>query len=129
MTYRYYLRNRPPSIGTHPNNPDKVEGYNPRQPAPISGYLSWGYVEYGAPLSNESIANYELFEDRVTMPSKVVELVKFAHDEGVNEAIETIFDKSYKEYGIELNGYLKTIGLLYGSRENIIAGFHKIAGM
>ncbi len=127
MNYKYYFRNRPPSIGTHPKNPEKTEGWNPRQPAPISGYLAWGYVEYSIPLNDEDIKSYELFEDRIEPPKEVKELIKFANDEGFELAISTIFE--YKEYGIVFNNYLKSLNMPFASKDNIIQGFRKLAGV
>lgn len=125
--HRYYFRNRPPSIGTHPKNPDIVISWYPRQNTPVSNSLAWGYVEYSNELTIDEINNYELFEDIINMPDKVKDLVKFVHDEGIDEALNVAFE--YKEYGLSLNSYLKSIGLLAGSKQNIKVGLSKIAGV
>ena len=99
----------------------------PKREAPVSKVLCWGYVEYDHELSQEDINNYELFEDRVNIPQRVAELIKYAHDEGINEAIAEMFKS--KEYGIAVNNYLKEIGKPHAARQNIINGFKQIAGV
>ena len=58
-TYRYYLKNRPPSIGTHPVGAIVVEAFDRRlEVAP--GLYAWGYVDYEKPLTTMEVVNFEL---------------------------------------------------------------------
>jgi hypothetical protein len=56
--YRYYLTQRPPSIGTHPRGTTEVVAFDER--TKIDGIEAWGYVEYSQPLSESQIDDYEL---------------------------------------------------------------------
>lgn len=59
--YRYYLTNRPPSIGTHPrDNCINVVGYDDIKN--INGIEAWGYVEYAMPLPQSVLDDYELID-------------------------------------------------------------------
>lgn len=64
---RYYLLNRPPSIGTQPPGFTNRETRVPRQdiPANPDGYdrPAWGYVDYDAPLPLAQVFGYELEPD------------------------------------------------------------------
>ena len=59
--HRYYLTQRPPSIGTHPKGAAEVVGFDFKQDC--GGFRAWGYVEYDEPLSDKEIANFELREE------------------------------------------------------------------
>jgi hypothetical protein len=97
MKYTYYFRNRPPSIGTHPKGAIEVVSWMPKQETP-TGNLAFGYVAYSDPLSTEEIQNYELFEDKPEMPKYIQEIVKYVHEYGVTDAMETISgSKSYRD--------------------------------
>ena len=54
MAYRYYLTQRPPSLGTQPRGTINIVAYDER----ING--KWGYVEYKEPLTDHQINSYEL---------------------------------------------------------------------
>jgi hypothetical protein len=58
--FRYYLTQRPPSIGTHPREAIKVESFDTKQE--FEGVSCWGYVEYEKALTDKQIEEYELFE-------------------------------------------------------------------
>lgn len=57
--FRYYLKNRPPAIGTHPKGAVNVVSFDKRTEV-HPGIYAWGYVDYTAPLSYEEIINFEL---------------------------------------------------------------------
>lgn len=59
--YRYYLTQRPPSIGTHPGGAARVEGFDHRMMTEY-GFRAWGWVEYPEPLTSEQVESYELRE-------------------------------------------------------------------
>lgn len=53
--YRYYLTQRPPSLGTHPSkNVENVVSFDEK----TNGV--WGYVDYTCPLTEKEISDYEL---------------------------------------------------------------------
>ena len=52
--YRYYLTQRPPSLGTHPKGACNIVSHGKK----IDGV--WGYVEYRHPLTDKQIRDYEL---------------------------------------------------------------------
>lgn len=58
--YRYYLTQRPPSIGTHPNGTSNVVSFDTKQE--FEGINCYGYVEYKNPLTEKQINDYELVE-------------------------------------------------------------------
>lgn len=59
--HRYYLRSRPPFIGTHPVDAIVVESFEKRlEVAP--GLYAWGYVDYERPLTAEEIDAFDLAE-------------------------------------------------------------------
>ena len=64
---RYYLTQRPPSIGTFPNSknnkPTKVESFVSKITIQEIDKECWGYVEYKEPLTNKEISDYELIEE------------------------------------------------------------------
>ena len=107
MTYRYYLKNRPPGIGTIPDNPAYVEDWGTRLESPIMHRGAWGCVEYEQALTQEQIYNYELFVDMAIRPAAVHELICFAREEGIELAAHEL---TTKEYGLPLMDYLKAIG-------------------
>lgn len=55
---RYYLTQRPPSIGTHPNGAKIVKTFDSK--ITFEGVECWGYVEYDKYLTNKQISDYEL---------------------------------------------------------------------
>lgn len=91
--YRYYYLHRPPSIGTQPEGFINHESWLPAKTTP-HGRTAFGWVEYDRPLTPEETSRYELFEDEVELPKLVKELVQFAHDEGIDEAMKAI-DATY----------------------------------
>ncbi len=111
ITYRYYLKNRPPGIGTIPESPSYVENWGTRLESPLMHRGAWGCVEYENELTQEQIYNYELFVDMAIMPPQVHELICFARDEGIDEAAKEL---TSKEYGAPLMAYLKVIGRRQG---------------
>jgi hypothetical protein len=100
--FKYYLRNRPPDIGTYPKGAVMKEAWLPRKVTP-KGNMAFGWVSYDRELTPDEIKNYELFVDETVMPKLVAELIKFTHDEGINEGYKEL--KS--EYGKALIGWLK----------------------
>lgn len=58
-TYRYYLKNRPPSIGTHPAGAVLVEAFDKRLEV-ATGLYAWGYADYEKPLTVAEVENFEL---------------------------------------------------------------------
>lgn len=65
-TYRYYLRNRPPSIGTHPAGAvntvaTEYQRMSDEFQSEKSDFWAHGYVEYGHPLTLPEIYGYQLF--------------------------------------------------------------------
>lgn len=59
--YRYYLTQRPPSIGTYPEGAVEVEGFDHREMTEY-GFRAWGWAEYPEPLTDKQIADFELRE-------------------------------------------------------------------
>ena len=59
---RYYLTQRPPSIGTHPKGAVNTVAFDYRQDC--GGFYAWGYVEYSDPLTDKEIADFELREEQ-----------------------------------------------------------------
>jgi hypothetical protein len=72
MSNRYYLLNRPPSLGTHPPGETGRETWLPKRaiPTDLPGYerQACGYVEYAAPLPLAQVWNYELEPDPAHRP-------------------------------------------------------------
>ena len=61
MAYRYYLTQRPPSIGTHPKeNVLNVEAFDFKERVEEIGRNALGCVEYSEPLTAQQVDNYEL---------------------------------------------------------------------
>ena len=58
--YRYYLTQRPPSLGTHPNGTSNIVSFDNKQE--FEGVNCYGYVEYEKPLTETQINDYELVE-------------------------------------------------------------------
>lgn len=62
MTYRYYLRMRPPFIGCFP----KLDTLTDVCPFDFLQQteqgMAWGYVDYSAPLTDKQVYDYELSE-------------------------------------------------------------------
>jgi tRNA G10 N-methylase Trm11 len=58
--HKYYLTQRPPSMGTHPKGTTKVVAFDQRQFVDEIGREAWGYVEYDKELSDKDIDDYEL---------------------------------------------------------------------
>ncbi len=100
--FKYYFRNRPPDIGTHPKGAVMKEAWLPRKVTP-KGNMAFGWVSYERELTPEEIKSYELFLDETVMPKLVAELIKFTHDEGINEGYKEL--KS--EYGKAFIDWLK----------------------
>ena len=69
--HRYYLTQRPPSIGTHPNGALKTVSFDNKQN--FEGVNCWGYVEYENPLTEAQINDYELTEKRALYDTKLAE--------------------------------------------------------
>lgn len=57
--HRYYLTQRPPCIGTHPDGAVRVEAFDHRDMTEY-GFRAWGWVEYSDPLTPEQVNSYEL---------------------------------------------------------------------
>jgi len=64
MGYKYYLTQRPPSIGTFP---DKADGstiglhcFDYKEYVAEINRKAWGYVVYSKPLTQKEIDDYEL---------------------------------------------------------------------
>lgn len=72
MSYRYYLPNRPPTIGTHPQGASEQQAWLPKQaiPADLPGYerQACGYVVYPAPLPLRQVWQYELEPTPTNLP-------------------------------------------------------------
>ncbi len=60
MGYRYYLINRPPSIGTHPAGEIDREVWIPRRTIPNTERDCYGWVEWAEPLDFEQVWGYEM---------------------------------------------------------------------
>lgn len=72
MSYRYYLRLRPPSISTHPAGAVNQECWSPVRPVPpgpVKGYQTkaHGFVDYAEPLPLNEIFHWDLLPDPATM--------------------------------------------------------------
>ena len=83
--HRYYLTQRPPSIGTHPNGALKTVSFDNKQN--FEGVNCWGYVEYENPLTEAQINDYELTEKK----SYIYEI----NGENINLANENLKDIEY----------------------------------
>lgn len=62
--YRYYSTQRPVAPGTYPksqdNKPTEIVNYDYRQPVENGQLQAWGYLEYGKPLTEQQMSDYEL---------------------------------------------------------------------
>lgn len=61
--YRYYSTQRPIAPGTYPNGENKpvvIENFDDRQTVENGQLQAWGYLEYGKPLSQKEMNDYEL---------------------------------------------------------------------
>ena len=60
--YRYYSIRRPVDIGTYPREaePVKIVNFDSRTPVEDGAFEAWGYLEYGSPLTDMQIGDYEL---------------------------------------------------------------------
>lgn len=83
--YRYYLTQRPPSIGTHPNGASNIVSFDNKQE--FEGINCYGYVEYENPLTEKQINDYELIEK---VKPKVEEI---SHKEVENVNTREIIEK------------------------------------
>lgn len=125
--YRYYYSHRPPGIGTQPGGFINHEPWLPARTAP-HGRTAFGWVEYDRPLSPEEISGYELFEDEPELPKLVRELVQFAKDEGIDEAMKAID----AEYGRAVWDWLKSqkrIRAGAGQKEQVRDEIMRLAGI
>jgi len=61
--HRYYLTQRPPSLGTIPKGAINIKDYNGKILTEEIGFEVWGYAEYDKPLTPKQICNYELMEN------------------------------------------------------------------
>lgn len=64
--FRYYSTQRPVSPGTYPKNNNVVEIFNYDKKTNIEGTVTWGYIDYKQPLSQELAISYELKPDKTT---------------------------------------------------------------
>jgi len=71
--YRYYLAERPPSLGTHPKGTVDMKGFDNKTDVPEIGGKAWGYVEYDHPLTDKQVSDYEL------KPAPGIDLQTFGH--------------------------------------------------
>lgn len=60
--YRYYLTQRPPSIGTFPKKAVEIESFDSREFVEEIGRPAWGWVEYKEPLTEKQVYDYELMK-------------------------------------------------------------------
>lgn len=58
--HRYYLTQRPLSIGTFPGKPASMESFDSKQYVNDIGRPAWGWVEYSEPLTDKQVIAYEL---------------------------------------------------------------------
>lgn len=58
--HRYYLTQRPASLGTHPKGTTDLVNFDDKQQVDDIGREAWGYVEYDKPLTDAQISDYEL---------------------------------------------------------------------
>lgn len=67
--YRYYLTQRPATLGTFPkpqgNRVLSIENFDERTFCEEIGREAWGYVEYEKPVSEVLLRNYEMVEGGV----------------------------------------------------------------
>lgn len=66
--HRYYLTQRPPSIGTHPRGTTNVVAFDNKQPVEGIGKDAWGYVDYDKELTDNQANDYELTKDANETP-------------------------------------------------------------
>lgn len=64
MLYTYYLTNRPPDIGTYPNNGNiaSMEAFSHREYVQSIERYAWGWVSYTEPLTDKEVKDYELVQ-------------------------------------------------------------------
>jgi len=66
MECKYYLTQRPHSLGTFPDSKNNkamgLHGYDNKEYVEDIGCDAWGYVTYKEPLTDKEISDYELVE-------------------------------------------------------------------
>lgn len=60
--YRYYLTQRPASIGTQPSGAENITNFDSKQYVDEISKEAYGYVEYSHKLSENQMEDYELVE-------------------------------------------------------------------
>lgn len=60
--YRYYLTQKPASIGTQPSGAENITNFDGKQYVNEIGKEAYGYVEYSYKLSKNQMEDYELVE-------------------------------------------------------------------
>lgn len=133
MNNRYYLLNRPPTIGTHPPGAIEQEVWLPKRviPAVLPGYdrQACGYVVYGEPLPLTQVWKYELEPDPANLPLWLVYRYWLDGSQAAQDATWLIRDAwesdiaalddpvdlvllEYKEQGGQLNLLLEMLAML-----------------
>ena len=64
--YKYYLLMRPRSIGTNPKDATGWIDYDERRFIPEIGKYAWGELYFRRQLTEEEVAEYELFDGGYT---------------------------------------------------------------
>ena len=92
--YRYYLTQRPPSIGTQPSGASNIVSFDSKQD--FDGVNCYGYVEYKEPLSQSQIKDYELFEKN-NSKEQIINPQETKNKEISQEEIKNIVDDIVEE--------------------------------
>lgn len=96
MGYKYYSTMRPISIGTFPDNGTIIEilNFSTQQMVESIGKMAWGYINYGKPLTEKQISDYELvaehpadYEDKQLICDYLLEALKLTRGQGNLETL------------------------------------------
>ncbi len=105
--YKYYSTQRPIDIGTFPkteNGPVQIVNFDTREGVELGKYQAWGYLVYGAPLTEKQIDDYDLraAPDNPDIKKRMQELSQVVGEwEEMRKAPDNLrFTSWYTDFGI-----------------------------
>ena len=128
MAHKYYSIMRPVSIGTFPDNGTilGIVNFDTRQMVESIGKMAWDYINYGKPLTEKQISDYELvaerpadYEDKQLICDYLLETLKLTRGQSDLETL--VFDpKTEIVTGTYKNGGKVTINVACDSGVSMI---------